>query len=209
LAAIGQRSKLVDDGLVGALQTDNARALTGVVSSLTKLKVTNEKALPRLVELLAMPDDRDSDGVPFIVGIPHRVPEAALLALKNYGPRARTAKPEVLRLAVGQADRAVRLAALRALAEIGVTESDARLVAKSSAAEQQELDALVLHVVARQPGVALEVLRQHPTVPSRLDPDTAAWLKGQAGEEFTALKKAVFERDDLPLEIMVQTGDPR
>ena len=209
LGAIGERSKLVDDGLVCALQTNNARVLIDVASSLAELKVTDEKALPRLVELLSMPDERDSGGVSYPGATRRSVPEMALLALKSYGSRARMAKPEVLRLAVGQAGRAVRIAALRALAEIGVTESEARQVAKLSAAEQQELDALVFHVVVRQPGVALEFLRQHSSVPSRLDPDTAAWLQGQAGEEFTALKQAVFERDDLPLEIMMQTGDPR
>lgn len=209
LGVIGERTKPVVDGLIGALQTNHASALAGVATSLAMLKVTDERALPRLVELLSMASDSEAKRIPYFVGIPNSVPEAALLAIRNYGTKAEAAKSEVLSLAVGQADEATRLAALRTMAEIGVTEAEAKRLGVSSTAEQQGVDAWVFHVLAKHPDIALEFLQQHPTVPSRLELDTSIWLRQQTGVEYTVLKKAVFERDDLPLKVMLQTRDPR
>jgi HEAT repeat protein len=209
LAAIGGDSQLVVNGLIRALESDNARVLTAVALALAELEVANERALPRLIELLSAGANSTTKRTSHFVHVPDRVPEAALLAIRNYGTEAKAARSKVLSLAVGQVDESTQLAALRTLAEIGVTESDAQTLASSSIADQEKLDALIFHALTRHPGIALRYLKEHPGVSSRLDEDTAAWLTGRTETEYSELKRAVFEREDLPLEVMLQTRDPR
>jgi HEAT repeat protein len=71
------------------------------------------------------------------------------------------------------------------------------------------LEPMVFQVLVRHPQVAMDYLKRHPALPSRLETDTASWLLRQTDKKYEALKRALFQRDDLPLHVMLRTRDPR
>ncbi len=159
-----------------------------------------ESAVPPLVAQLKGPRDAQTE---------------AMEALWWLGPAAKDVVRDVTRVLKESAardeyePRMLMCEAVRTLGEIGPHAAPAERLAAQQAGDDSDLAAAIFHTLLPYRRLALGYLTAHPTMPSRLQIDTALQLKAKSSAEYTALKRAVLERDDLPLQVMVALRDAR